>query len=117
MECSTHAAANQSLRINSSVSPQNGDPSSIFHLLQTLTIASGNQIKVAEIEEMLGPLPVEVQRQPDDLDVQETGSTYRENAELKAVAAALRTQGWALADEKRTRRRSAPRPSPRSRPR
>ena len=64
-----------------------------------LTIATGNPTKVAEIEAMLGPLPIYVQRQPDDLDVEETGSTYRENAELKATAAALRTQGWALADD------------------
>ena len=64
-----------------------------------LTIASGNPHKVAEIERMLGPLPVEVRRQPDDLDVEETGTTYLENARLKAVAAALRTNTWALADD------------------
>ena len=64
-----------------------------------LTIATGNPTKVAEIEAMLGPLPINLQRQPDDLDVEETGSTYRENAELKASAAALRTNGWALADD------------------
>ena len=64
-----------------------------------LTIATGNPIKVAEIEAMLGPLPLDVQRQPADLDVEETGSTYRENAELKASAAALRTGFWALADD------------------
>ncbi|MAI96596.1 MAG: non-canonical purine NTP pyrophosphatase [Synechococcus sp. MED650] len=64
-----------------------------------LTIATGNPNKVAEIEAMLGPLPINVQRQPDDLDVEETGSNYLENAELKASAAALRTKGWALADD------------------
>ena len=64
-----------------------------------LTIATGNPVKVAEIEAMLGPLSIEVRRQPDDLDVEETGSTYRENAELKAAAAALRTNSWALADD------------------
>ena len=64
-----------------------------------LTIATGNPTKVAEIEAMLGPLPIDVHRQPDDLDVEETGSDYRENAELKATAAALRTGGWALADD------------------
>ena len=64
-----------------------------------LTIATGNLIKVAEIEAMLGPLSVDVRRQPDDLDVEETGSTYRENAGLKATAAALRTGGWALAGD------------------
>ena len=66
---------------------------------QRLTIATGNPTKVAEIEAMLGPLPIEVQRQPDDLDVEETGLTYLDNASLKAVAAALRTKGWALADD------------------
>ena len=48
---------------------------------------------------MLGPLPLELRRQPADLDVEETGNTYLENAELKATAAALRTSGWALADD------------------
>ena len=62
-----------------------------------LTIASGNPHKVAEIEHMLGP--VEVRRQPDDLDVEETGSTYLENARLKAVAAAQHTGTWTLADD------------------
>ena len=48
---------------------------------------------------MLGPLPLVVQRQPDDLDVEETGDTYGDNANLKATAAALRTKGWAIADD------------------
>ena len=81
------------------ISPHNGGPHSSAPLSLQLTIATGNPTKVAEIEAMLGPLPIHVQRQPDDLDVEETGSTYRENAELKATAAALRTQGWALADD------------------
>ena len=67
--------------------------------LRTLIIASGNPHKVAEIESMLGPIDVEVQRQPADLDVEETGSTYLENAQLKASAAAARTGCWALADD------------------
>ena len=56
-------------------------------------------MKVAEIKAMLGPLPLDVQLQPADLDVEETGSTYLENARLKATAAALRTEGWSLADD------------------
>ena len=83
----------------SPISPQNGGPHLLAPLSLQLTIATGNPTKVAEIEAMLGPLPIYVQRQPDDLDVEETGSTYLENAELKATAAALRTQGWALADD------------------
>ena len=69
------------------------------HLRPLLTIASGNPVKVSEIEAMLGPLPVDVRRQPDDVFVEETGSTYLENASLKATAAALTSGGWALADD------------------
>ena len=79
--------------------PHNGEPFCALRSLQRLTIATGNPIKVAEIEAMLGPLPLEVQRQPSDLDVDETGETYLENASLKASAAALRTNEWALADD------------------
>ena len=67
--------------------------------MRRLIIATGNPIKVAEIEAMLGPLSLEVQRQPKDLDVDETGATYLENASLKASAAALSTNEWALADD------------------
>ena len=64
-----------------------------------LTIASGNPHKIAEIEGMLGPLPLTVVRQPSDLDVEETGTSYLENALLKASAAAQLTGTWALADD------------------
>ena len=80
--------------------PTEWSPSRLFRLGQpVLTIASGNPHKVRDIERMLGPLPVVVMRQPDDLDVEETGSTYLENAQLKAEAAALRTGTWTLADD------------------
>ena len=65
----------------------------------TLTIASGNPRKVAEIEAMLGPLPLKVVRQPPDLEVEETGTSYLENALLKASAAAQLTGTWTLADD------------------
>ncbi len=64
-----------------------------------LTIASGNPKKVTEIESMLGPLPIDFQRQPAGLEVEETGSTYLENALLKASAAAKLTGTYALADD------------------
>ena len=70
-ECSTHAAATQ----NQLGFHQDSPPTMVSlrggSLRQLLTIATGNPIKVAEIEAMLGPLEVEVQRQPDDLDVEE----------------------------------------------
>jgi len=67
--------------------------------LPVLTIASGNQKKVSEISEMLDVLSLRVEKQPDYLNVEETGNTYFENALLKAKAAALETKTWALADD------------------
>ena len=64
-----------------------------------LTIASGNPKKVSEISEMLNFLNLEVNKQPSHLDVEETGSTYAENAFLKAKAAAIETNSWSLADD------------------
>ncbi len=64
-----------------------------------LTIASGNTKKVLEIQQMLGPLPLEVYKQPNNLNVEETGETYLENALLKARAAAKLTQTWTIADD------------------
>ncbi len=64
-----------------------------------LVIASGNPHKVAEIGAMLALVEVEVHPQPADLEVEETGASYGENARLKAEAAAARTGTWALADD------------------
>jgi len=64
-----------------------------------LTIASGNKTKVSEISEMLDVLSLRVQKQPEYLNVEETGDTYFEIALLKAKAAALETKTWALADD------------------
>jgi non-canonical purine NTP pyrophosphatase (RdgB/HAM1 family) len=67
--------------------------------LPSLVIASGNPHKLAEIAAMLEPLDVLVSPQPRDLEVEETGQTYAENARLKAEAAARRTGSWALGDD------------------
>ena len=64
-----------------------------------LVIASGNPKKVSEISEMLNVLNLIVQKQPDTLNVEETGKSYLENAFLKAKAAATETNSWALADD------------------
>ena len=65
----------------------------------SLTIASGNQKKVSEILEMLDVLSLKVKKQPEHLNVEETGKTYFENAFLKAKAASLETKTWSLADD------------------
>lgn len=64
-----------------------------------LVIASGNPFKVAEITAMLDAVELEVQRQPDGLEIEETGATYLANARLKAEAVARLTGQWALADD------------------
>ena len=64
-----------------------------------LVIASGNAHKVAEISAMLDTVDLEVQRQPEGLEIEETGATYLENARLKAEAVARLTGCWALADD------------------
>lgn len=64
-----------------------------------LVIASGNPHKVAEIRSMLALVDVEVVSQPRDLEVEETGLTYAENARLKAETVARLCRSWALADD------------------
>ena len=64
-----------------------------------LVIASGNPHKVAEISAMLDVVDLEVRQQPDGLEIEETGSTYLENARLKAETVARLTGTWALADD------------------
>ena len=64
-----------------------------------LVIASGNPRKVAEIGAMLAVVDLEVLAKPKDLEIEETGATYAENARLKAEAVARATGAWALADD------------------
>jgi len=64
-----------------------------------LVIASGNAGKVREFQHLLAGLNLAIEPQPDGLEVEETGSTFAENARLKAVAVANATGCWALADD------------------
>lgn len=48
---------------------------------------------------MLAPVALDVQQQPKGLEIEETGSTYLENARLKASEVALLCGNWALADD------------------
>ena len=67
--------------------------------MTTLVIASGNAGKVREFGRLLADLGLETQPQPEGLEVEETGSTFAENARLKAEAVARATGCWALADD------------------
>ena len=64
-----------------------------------LVIASGNAGKVREFAHLLAGLPLEVQAQPQGLEVEETGTSFAENARIKAMAVARATGRWALADD------------------
>ncbi len=67
-----------------------------------LIIASGNPGKVQEIKAILGGLGIPITSAGDlgiNLDIQETGNTYSENARLKAAAYQGATHEIVLADD------------------
>ena len=66
---------------------------------RTLVIASGNAGKIREFAGLLAHLPVSLEPQPGDMEVEETGSTFSDNARIKAMAVAQATGHWALADD------------------
>jgi XTP/dITP diphosphohydrolase len=67
--------------------------------MNRLVIASGNAGKVREFGHLLAGLGLEIQPQPEGLEVEETGTTFAENARLKASAVARACREWALADD------------------
>jgi XTP/dITP diphosphohydrolase len=66
-----------------------------------LVIASHNQGKIREIDQLLSPFGVQVISAADMRlpEPEETGTTFAENAELKALAAAKASNMPALADD------------------
>ncbi|MEA5478280.1 RdgB/HAM1 family non-canonical purine NTP pyrophosphatase [Pseudanabaena galeata UHCC 0370] len=67
--------------------------------LQKLVIASGNAGKIEEFRAYLADLGVTLILKPDSIDVEETGTTFIENAHLKASQVAIATGEWAIADD------------------
>jgi XTP/dITP diphosphohydrolase len=64
-----------------------------------LIIATRNPGKVREFRALLGDLSLEIAAAEGMPEVEETGSTFAENAALKARAAAEWSGEWALADD------------------
>lgn len=67
-----------------------------------LLLATRNSHKVEEMRALLGLLPVELhgmETYPEVPEPEETGETFLENARIKAIATALATGEWALADD------------------
>jgi XTP/dITP diphosphohydrolase len=70
--------------------------------LTSLVLATGNDGKIRELKQLFQALPIELKSLhdfPNVQDVEETGRTFRENAELKAVAFAQQTGELSLADD------------------
>jgi len=76
-------------------------PSSVHARRERLVIASGNPGKLREFRELLGGLPFDVIPQGDlGIDApEETGTSFLENALLKARHAARTAQAAAIADD------------------
>ncbi|MGY6529780.1 MAG: RdgB/HAM1 family non-canonical purine NTP pyrophosphatase [Cyanobacterium sp.] len=67
--------------------------------MKKLVLATSNQGKLKEIKGYLQGLNIELVLKPKDLEVEETGSTFMENAILKASQVALAMGEWAIADD------------------
>jgi XTP/dITP diphosphohydrolase len=68
----------------------------------SLVLATGNQGKIRELRDLFAGLPLELKSLRDFeqiVEVEETGSSFRENAELKASGFAVQTMQLALADD------------------
>ena len=70
-------------------------------MIQKVILASGNQGKLLELQETLKDLPFELTPQPDTpkYDVEETGTTFVENAIIKARNASMLSGMPAIADD------------------
>ena len=67
-----------------------------------LVIGSHNKKKLVELRDLLADLGLEVvnlDSYPEVGDVEETGTTFEENARLKATAYAKATDEWTLAED------------------
>ncbi len=67
--------------------------------MNMLVIASTNKGKIEEFKKLLYDFPLEVIPQPSNLEVDEIGKNFFENARLKAIAAARVTGKISLADD------------------
>ncbi|MFZ2406343.1 MAG: RdgB/HAM1 family non-canonical purine NTP pyrophosphatase [Methylobacter sp.] len=70
-----------------------------FSTLQKIVLASGNPGKIREIQAILADHPIVPQSAFNVIDADETGSTFVENAIIKARNAALHCQLPAIADD------------------
>ncbi|MFM7363913.1 MAG: RdgB/HAM1 family non-canonical purine NTP pyrophosphatase [Cuspidothrix sp.] len=68
-------------------------------MTKILVVATGNPGKLREMQAYLADSGWELRLKPEDLEVEETGVTFAENASLKASEIAKITGNWAIADD------------------
>lgn len=68
-------------------------------MMKKLIVATGNPGKLREIQKYLIGLDWEFQLKPDELEIEETGATFLDNACLKASQVAQAVGEWAIADD------------------
>ena len=64
-----------------------------------LVIASSNKGKIGEFKKLLDDYPIDLLTQPVGFEIEETGSTFMENARIKAIAVSQATGNLSLADD------------------
>lgn len=67
--------------------------------MSVLIVATGNPGKLKEMQEHLSELDWELRLKPPELEIEETGQTFLENACLKASQIAKAVGEWAIADD------------------
>lgn len=70
--------------------------------MKKIVVATQNKGKVKEIKEILADLPVEVKTMGEvgiDIDVEENGTTFKENATIKAETISRLTDALVIADD------------------
>lgn len=70
-----------------------------YYLDTILVVATGNPGKLREMQTYLADFPWQLELKPDGLEVEETGTTFTENACLKASEVAKATGQWSIADD------------------
>lgn len=68
-------------------------------MISKLVLATSNQGKLKEFEDYFRDFPLTIALKPPTLEVEETGTTFRDNAILKATQVASGLGEWALADD------------------
>ena len=67
--------------------------------MKKLIIATSNPGKLKEIEAYFVNYPVALAIKPKEIEIEETGTTFLENAYLKASQVAQQMGEWAIADD------------------